>query len=304
MSAVCAAHRISSAVNEQLGVAPRPARVLARAPSALHLDAGGFVVTILDRRVPLMPNAVAVSTMLDEPGWPRAGETVWLASGQIRAPDREVTWEARRPPLWDPCVRPPARADATSVSSLSEFVLESLELAAPSADSAAERLFGADDEDGYDGLVELLHSVRWHDAAAARRAALLLTGRGAGLTPSGDDLLAGAAATVAALGRALGFPRSRQLAWRAALVLPDLAARTTAISATLLRLAARGLALEPLHGLLDPELPRERTTSSLTRLRRVGHSTGWACTAAAGLCLAELAAASQASATRTTKEYA
>jgi hypothetical protein len=290
-------------VNEQLGAAPRPARVLARGPCTIHLDAGGFVVTILDRRLPLMPNAVAVSTMLDEPGWPRAGETVWLASGRIRARDREVIWNARRPPLWDPRVRRPALADPASVSAVSEVVLESLDLAAPSAGSAAERLFGADDEDGRDGLVELVRSVRYHDAVAARRAALLLTGRGAGLTPSGDDLLAGAAATVAALGTALGFPRSGRLAWRAALVLPDIAARTTAISATLLRLAARGLAMEPLHGLLDPEPSREQITSSLTRLRRVGHSTGWACTAAAGLCLAELAAASQAAPTRTTKEY-
>jgi hypothetical protein len=302
VTCVCPAQRVSSAVNEQLRAAPRPARVVARGPGALHLDADGFVVTILGRRVPLLPNAVAVSTILDEPGWPRTGETIWLASGRIRARDREVIWDARQPPLWDPCVRRPAHADPASVAALSEVVLDCLELTAPSTGSAAESLFGPDDEDGHEGLVELLRSVRYHDAVAARRAALLLTGRGPGLTPSGDDLLAGAGATVAALGNALGFPRARQLAWRAALVLPDLAARTTAVSATLLRLAARGLAVEPLHGLLDPGLPLGHTTRSLSRLRRLGHSTGWACAAAAGLCLAELAAAAQAA--PTTKEYA
>ena len=65
MSRAAAHTSCRGAVNEQLGATPRAARVIARAQSALHLDADGFVVTVLDRRVPLLPNAVAVSTLLE-----------------------------------------------------------------------------------------------------------------------------------------------------------------------------------------------------------------------------------------------
>jgi Protein of unknown function (DUF2877) len=111
------------------------------------------------------------------------------------------------------------------------------------------------------------------DAPAARAEAERLIGLGPGLTPEGDDLLAGALAVSAVLhGQLPG-------------VLPDdLRARTTKLSATLLELAARGAVLEPVHGLLTPGW-----RAALTRLQHVGHSTGRAYAAGAGAVLSRAA---------------
>ena len=94
-------------------------------------------------------------------------------------------------------------------------------------------------------------------AAGAR-----LIGRGPGLTPEGDDFVAGLAAVVAASSWA-----SRE-AWVAALIGGDLRRRTTALSATLLELAARGMGPEPLQAWLAGD------AGALGRLERLGHSTG------------------------------
>jgi hypothetical protein len=50
---------------------------------------------------------------------------------------------------------------------------------------------------------------------------------------------------------------------------PDLRERTTALSATLLELAAAGAAVRPLHALLD-----ERWRGALRELQRLGSSSG------------------------------
>jgi hypothetical protein len=86
-----------------------------------------------------------------------------------------------------------------------------------------------------------------------------LLGRGAGLTPEGDDLLAGAFAVLAAAGMAPELPA-------------DLRERTTALSATLLELAAAGAAARPLHFVLD--LGCERWRGALRELESLGSSSG------------------------------
>ncbi len=84
-----------------------------------------------------------------------------------------------------------------------------------------------------------------------------LAGRGPGLTPAGDDILIG---YVAALGLLHGdWPRARMIAERAA-------HRTTSLSATLLRHAARGELPEPAHAFLELGDPAP--------LRAFGHSSG------------------------------
>jgi Protein of unknown function (DUF2877) len=89
-----------------------------------------------------------------------------------------------------------------------------------------------------------------------------LIGRGPGLTPEGDDVVAGLAAVVAVSSWA-----SRE-AWVAALIGDDLRRRTTALSATLLELAALGMGPEPLQSWLAGD------ATALARLERIGHSTG------------------------------
>jgi hypothetical protein len=94
-----------------------------------------------------------------------------------------------------------------------------------------------------------------HDPARMAEIARGLIGRGPGLTPEGDDAVAVTAAVLAAAGE------------HGRLALPDdLRALTTALSATLLELAAAGMIAEPFHAVLNG--------APLERLTRLGHTTG------------------------------
>ncbi|MGH7776155.1 MAG: DUF2877 domain-containing protein [Candidatus Dormibacterales bacterium] len=94
-----------------------------------------------------------------------------------------------------------------------------------------------------------------------------LAGRGPGLTPAGDDLLAGYAAGLVLFHGRLSEARA----------IADAAApRTTSLSATLLRHASRGELPEPAHALLE--------LGDVRPLLRFGHSSGRAM--AAGLAAA------------------
>jgi hypothetical protein len=97
-------------------------------------------------------------------------------------------------------------------------------------------------------------AVRERDAERAAEIARRLIGRGPGLTPEGDDVVAATAAVLAAGGER----------WN--LLPDDLRARTTALSATLLELAARGAIAEPFHAVLNG--------APLRRLTGLGHTTG------------------------------
>jgi Protein of unknown function (DUF2877) len=125
-----------------------------------------------------------------------------------------------------------------------------------------------------DDLVEpeLLRAVAKRDRSLAATAARRLIGRGPGLTPEGDDVLAATAAVVAAG----PWSPATKAGWLDAVVPSDLRKRTTALSATLLELAAAGRVIEPVHGLFGDEWG-----DALARLTRLGHSTGRAYAAAA-----------------------
>jgi hypothetical protein len=84
-----------------------------------------------------------------------------------------------------------------------------------------------------------------------------LAGRGPGLTPDGDDLIAGYVAGLTLLHARTG---------EAAALAEAAAARTTALSATLLRHAARGELPEPAHVYLE--------RGSESELRAWGQSSG------------------------------
>jgi Protein of unknown function (DUF2877) len=115
-----------------------------------------------------------------------------------------------------------------------------------------------------DGPEDLVRAVESRDPDRARLVGRRLIGRGGGLTPEGDDLVAGVAAVVASL----PWPSALREAWLGALVGDDLRGRTTALSATLLELAVRGMGPEPLQALLAGD------AGALARLEALGHSTG------------------------------
>lgn len=205
---------------------PRRLRVLGTARGAVHLDLGGFVVSLLAPGIPRLPNAVVVARP---------------------APGTAVGWPPAAPPAWSPRV-PPLRGGPAAAAALARF----LEARAQAPDMPV--------------------------AEAADR----LLGRGPGLTPEGDDVLAGAALGARALGPAAGLSPGAVEALVRMLVPPGAGARTTALSATLLDLAARGAGPEPLARLVaGPPAGRE---AALADLRRLGASTGAAL--AGGLLLA------------------
>ncbi|SHM99921.1 DUF2877 domain-containing protein [Cryptosporangium aurantiacum] len=95
-----------------------------------------------------------------------------------------------------------------------------------------------------------------------------LLGRGAGLTPLGDDVLAGALVTLTAArhpaGQVLGSVVSEELAARPG--------ATTFVSAALLAQAARGECIPELAAVLTD--PADRLEPTVDALLRVGHSSG------------------------------
>jgi len=129
-----------------------------------------------------------------------------------------------------------------------------------------------------DGPDDLVRAVAERDPALAAAAGARRIGRGGGLTPEGDDLIAGVAAVVAAG----PWPQAEREAWLRALVGTDLRRRTTALSATLLELATAGMGPEPLQALVAGD------AGALTRLEAIGHSTGRALAAGAALALANV----------------
>jgi Protein of unknown function (DUF2877) len=101
-----------------------------------------------------------------------------------------------------------------------------------------------------------------------------MIGRGPGLTPEGDDFVAGMAGVLAAAGRHDDV---------AALIGDDLRRRTTALSATLIELSALGFGPEPLQAVLAGD------AGALPRLLGLGHTSGRAYAAGAAVGLSVLA---------------
>lgn len=138
------------------------------------------------------------------------------------------------------------------------------------------------------GLKALYIWLRQGEAerAPAEVAVEALLGLGPGLTPSGDDALAGCLLALHALGRA------RHGAMLAQCVAQRLGA-TNSISAAHLAASMQGLGAAPLHALLHAvlHLPLtalwQRSAGLARQLGRMGHSSGW--DAATGL-LVSLAA--------------
>jgi hypothetical protein len=138
--------------------------------------------------------------------------------------------------------------------------------------------------EGAAGVELLFRAVQERDPELAAAAARVLVGRGPGLTPEGDDLLAAVVATLVTLGPAAGVAGAAVAGLVAALVPeravgegsgPGGAGRTTALAATLLELAARGQVVEPAGRLLDLSPEGEVAwPGAVRRLERVGHGSG------------------------------
>jgi hypothetical protein len=108
----------------------------------------------------------------------------------------------------------------------------------------------------------------WPSARDLSATVAAFLGLGPGFTPAGDDVLAGMLVTLTAA----GDPAARRLA--TAIEAADPARRTTAVSAALLRHAARGECVQPLADVLAAVDKGLNPAESVRRLRGVGHSSG------------------------------
>lgn len=212
----------------------------------LHLEVGGLVVTLAGDGAPLLANAVG----LDRRG---------------RIPMRPCRWDPRPRPL---------RGGPPAVAELSGW-LDPVESRPDAADLLASRLEVGASARGRRGIAALVGAIRATDGRTAARASADLLGLGPGLTPEGDDVLVGAAVTLAAVGPAAGLRAAQVRRLCAGLCPSDAARRTPILSATLVRLAAAGAGPEPLARLLSAD-PRARAD-----LASLGRSSGAALNAAA-----------------------
>jgi Protein of unknown function (DUF2877) len=300
--AVLPAHRVATPVLERLaagrpglldhgGGAAAPAgaavrgRVLGAGATAAWVDLGGFVVAVTTREVPLLPNAVALAAgagTLPAAGV-RAGATARLAPGRVDLGAPQITWDPIAPPSWDPAVPVPVDAAPDAVARRGAALLHALGVPDPAAqlpdpaalvpELARVGLATASDPGGAAGLAGLLGAVRDRDPGPAAGAVRELLGRGPGLTPEGDDLVAAVAGTLAVAGPAAGLDQATLGTFLDALA--PVPGRTTALSATLLALAAQRRLVEPAGRLLDLGPAGEAAwPAALRRLERLGHGSG------------------------------
>jgi hypothetical protein len=231
----------STALRDLLDGPPQPARVLAAFPAAIYLElpapADPRVVAVVTADAMCPPNAITITAPLPpvragEPGW--VGGSVVVAGGLRIAVRR--WWRAT---LALGVVRGGLRLATGGIG-----IAEPVELAA---------------------------ACRTGDLGRAAVAAKRLVGLGPGLTPSGDDILAGLLVTLRVLG---GAPEQALAGAIAEAVLPTAYDRTTALSATLLHCAARGQAGREVAAVLRGLTGAEPLGPAAARLRAAGHTSG------------------------------
>jgi hypothetical protein len=234
----------------------RPARVVAAGPSATYLDVGGRLLAVVAAGGVRLPCAAVL--VGDTP--PPVGSDLAVGSGSVHDAGRRLVDVSR---WFDPRVRL-AHLDPVAIERLA---------AAVRARPCADALLPAD---AVERLADHLAAGDAHRAVVAA-----LVGRGSGLTPAGDDLVAGALAAM----RAAGSPAADGFG----AAVRDLApAGTTRLSAALLAAADVGAVIPEaeavLRALAAPggaavRAGRADRPDDLARATRhllgVGHTSGW-----------------------------
>jgi hypothetical protein len=220
--------------------------------SVVNISTADGLLTIASPEGGGLPNGILADL---GPDWRalglRPGMVVMASDTGIRIPDAGLEVQIERAPRWSPRFRSSAtavdlraarwtrRAAATRKIAMAHAVPGGLgSVLATSVIRGADATLAV----ARPVLAELITALETGDRTAAAGAAGRLIGLGAGLTPSGDDVLIG---TEAAL-HALAHPSAGFLAP----ALGDVEARTTEVAATLLRHAAAGEFAEPLHALV------------------------------------------------------
>lgn len=242
-SSATATAAASVLVRELLAGPARPALVLAAGPAATYLDVGGRVLAVVSAGGVRLPCAVMVA---GDGRPPVAGSRLAVGGGAVHQDGRRLVTVRR---WFDPRVRL-AGVDQRAVARFAGLVRSRGGVDALLPVDAVERL--ADD-------------LRRGDA---RGAVAVLIGRGTGLTPAGDDLLAGALAAL----RALGSPAAGDLGSAVQALEPG---ATTRLSAALLEAADVGGLVPEAADVLRALAGAGRLEGAASRLVDLGHTSGW-----------------------------
>ncbi|MDJ0924435.1 MAG: DUF2877 domain-containing protein [Acidimicrobiia bacterium] len=240
----------STAIHGLLTV-PRTAEVLGTSAYAVWLRLEDAVIVVSTRDATRLPNAVEIAAdAADAVLQPvQHGAEVEIGQGRITLGD--VTVVARR--WWDPRPALPALTAAQL-----EEALAYLPSSVPGIDP--------------EGLHEALHNLSPTQLLATAKT---LLGKGSGLTPEGDDYVAGSLAALRLFGEALQLAQAERLLNRVSHPLTKLAdVRTTTFSAALIRYGLRGQVAEPAGRLIRALAGRGDIGGAHTRLQDVGHSSG------------------------------
>jgi hypothetical protein len=253
-----------SAVGDLLRGEARPAVVLGAFPTAMYLRlAGGEVIALLTRDAVLLPLGLRLSTHSSDHPLHRWTGPVRVGSSQVQVGDRSVRLSRAV------SVRAP-----TNLSPNRRAISH-----------ASRKLGRLDPAEPRPGPLEVLLSAQPVKAPAATIDHFL--GVGPGLTPSGDDILAGF--MVGAWSFGLVDDQLRTAVFEAA------PAGTTDLSAALLRCACRGESIPQVSAfvtaLAEGTVSNRLVDDALVELCQIGHTSGLA------LATGVLAAAKMASRT-------
>jgi Protein of unknown function (DUF2877) len=246
----------------------RSAKVIAVFPSALYLDLQDVpeprVVAVVASDAVRLPNSIVVGAAMREAPFAAVRELdhALVGDGSVEiAALRRLKVRVRR--WWE---------SSPVLASVSPARLAQNLVALGPVMHAESHLGLA----GHPGPLRLARYCGAGDLARAVDAAERIVGLGPGLTPSGDDVLAGLLIALRLLGNAVdGGHRAVWLAdWISAAVTADAGTRTTALAATLLHCASRGQASAEVAALLRGLTGLEPALPALRRLLAAGHTSG------------------------------
>jgi hypothetical protein len=248
----------------------RPARLIAVFPSAVYVEvrvpAEPRVLAVVSADAVRLPNAtvVAANSRFQPFGGIHDGDDAIIGEGliDIVAPNATPRLRVRVRRWWDPSpVLGPISAARLAHGAVT---LESV------MDMGRFGLIG------HPGPEQLAARCAAGDLAHAVDAAERIVGLGPGLTPSGDDVLAGLLLALRLLGGAVpGGGTAVWLAdWLGAAVTAHADTRTTSLAASLLHCAAHGEAAAEVAAVLRGIAGQEPLRPAARRLLNAGHTSG------------------------------
>ena len=246
------AQSIGTCAWDVLRSATGAAQVLGHFHHAVDLLIGDDVIALVLPEAGNGPFNVVVSSLPGTP-LPRYIDLTWASNALIAGPwqidfDEETQWWNPRPP-WEALTLQPVR-----LTQLRDIAIREATTRAPMGSPFVELLMGQP----FPLVTALGRALTANDAVAIHNAAAAIAGLGPGLTPSGDDFLAGVMLAMRITNSELRITHHASRITRhdpcflhlASCIVAAAAPRTTRLSRAFLHAASRGWADEHWHRLL------------------------------------------------------